>query len=59
MVILPSQLTVFAEVDDVLVKNVATADPNSVEFTGLTAATTYYFKIFPYNGSNASVNYKN
>lgn len=44
--------------DDVLVKNVAAADPNSVEFTGLTASTTYYFKIFPYNGTDETVNYK-
>lgn len=47
-----------AEVDDVLVKNVAAASPNSVEFTGLTASTTYYFRIFPYNGTGETVNYK-
>jgi len=46
-----------AEADDVLVKNVA-AGTNSVDFTGLTASTNYYFKIFPYNGTGSTILYK-
>ncbi|MBK9290018.1 MAG: hypothetical protein IPM52_00045 [Bacteroidetes bacterium] len=30
----------------------------SHQFTGLTPGTTHYFKLFPYNGSGASINYK-
>ena len=44
------------ETDATLVKNVGTGQ--SAIFSGLTAETTYYFKIFPYNGSGGSINYK-
>lgn len=45
------------EADGTLVKNVA-AGIEEVEFTGLAASTEYFFKIFPYNGSGALINYK-
>lgn len=43
--------------DSVLVKNVNAAVQSKI-FTGLTPNTTYYFKIFPYNGTGESSNYK-
>lgn len=43
--------------DGALVKNVA-AGVGSHEFTGLTELTEYFFKIYPYNGSGATINYK-
>jgi hypothetical protein len=43
--------------DSLLVKNVNAGIHNAV-FTGLTENTTYYFKIYPYNGSGTSSNYK-
>ncbi|MBE0661953.1 MAG: choice-of-anchor J domain-containing protein [Bacteroidales bacterium] len=46
-----------SEADGALVKNVA-AGVESHEFTGLAASTEHFFKIFPYNGVGAAVNYK-
>ena len=46
-----------ATADATLVKNVAAA-VGMHQFTGLTQNTTYYFKIFPYNGSGTSINYR-
>lgn len=46
-----------AEADALLVKNVDAGVQTAV-FTGLTPETTYYFKIYPYNGTGALVNYK-
>ncbi|MBU1370281.1 MAG: S8 family serine peptidase, partial [Bacteroidetes bacterium] len=46
-----------AEADALLVKNVGSSI-QSVSFSGLDAATTYYFKVFPYNGTGSIVNYK-
>ncbi|MDP3463439.1 MAG: PKD domain-containing protein [Bacteroidales bacterium] len=43
--------------DGYLVKNVA-AGSGTYEFTMLSSSNTYYFKIFPYNGSTATINYK-
>lgn len=43
--------------DGSLVKNVQ-KDIEMHQFTGLTQGTTYYFKIYPYNGSGSSINYK-
>lgn len=40
-----------------LVQNVS-AGLHSHQFTGLDAETTYYFKIFPYNGLETTINYK-
>lgn len=45
------------ESDGLLVKNVA-AGTQSAVFSGLQSETTYYFRIFPYNGSGAGINYK-
>lgn len=45
------------ESDAALVKNVAQGTA-IVEFTGLAASTTYYFKIWPYSNSGASIDYK-
>ncbi len=45
------------EADGALVKNVAQGVQNH-QFTGLLPSTTYYFKIFPYNGIGATINYK-
>ncbi|MDX9747238.1 MAG: lamin tail domain-containing protein [Paludibacter sp.] len=45
------------ESDGTLVKNVA-KELEIVEFTGLAAGTTYYFKIWPYSNSGASIDYK-
>ncbi|MCK9452942.1 MAG: DUF5689 domain-containing protein [Bacteroidales bacterium] len=46
-----------AEVDGGLVKNIA-AGVQSHTFTGLSDNSSYFFKIFAYNGSDAEVNYK-
>ena len=46
-----------AEEDAALIRNVS-YDNGIYQFTGLTANTTYYFKIYPYNGTGVSVNYK-
>lgn len=43
--------------DGTLVQNVA-AGVEAFTFTGLDPNTTYCFKIFPYNGSGATINYK-
>jgi hypothetical protein len=40
-----------------LVQNVASGT-QTFQYTGLTPFTTYYFKVYPYNGSGAAVNYK-
>lgn len=45
------------ETDGLLVKNIASGVQTAV-FTGLNAATQYYFKIFPYNGAGSTINYK-
>lgn len=45
------------EADGLLVKNVAQGT-QSVAFTGLSSETTYYFKLFPYNGIGNQINYK-
>lgn len=45
------------ETNGTLVKNVTQGD-EIVEFTGLAAGTTYYFKIWPYSNSGASIDYK-
>ncbi|HBG70525.1 MAG: hypothetical protein A2W93_03660 [Bacteroidetes bacterium GWF2_43_63] len=45
------------ESDATLVKNIS-AGIQSVSFSGLTASTTYYFKIYPYSNSASNVNYK-
>jgi hypothetical protein len=45
------------EADGGLVKNIA-AGVGSHQFTGLTAETDYFFKIFPYNGTAGAINYK-
>ncbi len=45
------------ESNGTLVKNVAQGD-EIVEFAGLAAGTTYYFKIWPYSNSGASIDYK-
>lgn len=46
-----------AETNGTLVRNVASG-VQTYKFTGLTASTQYYFKVFPYNGSAAQINYK-
>ncbi|MDY0076981.1 MAG: DUF5689 domain-containing protein [Bacteroidales bacterium] len=46
-----------AEVDGALVKNIA-AGIQSHTFTGLADNSSYFFKIFAYNGSDTEVNYK-
>lgn len=40
-----------------LVKNIP-AGVQTVSFTGLSASTTCFFKIYPYNGTSTTVNYK-
>lgn len=45
-----------AEVNSALVRNVASGF-ETWQFTGLTSGSTYYFKVFPYNGSGTMVNY--
>lgn len=46
-----------AETNSTLVRNVA-AGVQTFTFEGLNALTTYYFKIFPYNGTGTTINYK-
>lgn len=46
-----------AETNGTLVRNVA-AGVQAHTFTGLTPSTAYYFKIWPYNGTGAQINYK-
>lgn len=46
-----------AEADALLVKNVGSTIQNT-SFGGLDVATTYYFKIFPYNGVGSTINFK-
>jgi hypothetical protein len=46
------------EINGSLVKNVAQGD-KIVEFTTLTAGTTYFFKIWAYTNSGANIGYKN
>ncbi|MGB4204367.1 MAG: T9SS type A sorting domain-containing protein [Bacteroidales bacterium] len=45
------------EADGGLVKNVVSAKGDH-QFTGLEPETEYFFKIFPYNGTGAGINYK-
>jgi hypothetical protein len=45
------------ESDGTLVKNIAQG-VQTVTFTGLSLGTTYYFKIYPYTGASATINYK-
>ncbi len=44
--------------DNAAVKNVAHGSGASYVWTSLDAATQYFFKIFPYNGSGDLINYK-
>jgi hypothetical protein len=46
-----------AESDGLLVRNIAQG-VQSFAFTGLNPETTYFFKIFPYNGTGNLINYK-
>lgn len=46
-----------AETDGLLVKNIMAGTQTAV-FSGLQSETTYYFRIFPYNGTGAGINYK-
>lgn len=46
-----------AQNDGANVKNVAHGI-QTIQWTGLTAGTQYFFKIFPYTGSGSSINYK-
>jgi hypothetical protein len=46
-----------AQADSLLVKNIDQS-VQTYKFTGLTPATGYYFKIYPYNGSGPASNYK-
>lgn len=46
-----------SEADALLVKNVTQGTQN-IAFTGLNPETTYFFKIFPYNGLGNQINYK-
>ncbi|OYT10507.1 MAG: hypothetical protein B6I18_08750, partial [Bacteroidetes bacterium 4572_112] len=45
------------EADATLIKNIAHGT-ETVTFTGLTASTTYYFKIFPYTNSGSDIDFK-
>ncbi len=45
------------ETDGTLVKNVVSAKGDH-QFTSLEPETEYFFKIFPYNGTGAGINYK-
>jgi hypothetical protein len=45
------------ETNGLLVKNITSGTETAV-FTGLNKNTSYYFKIFPYNGSGSAINYK-
>jgi len=44
--------------DDAGVKNIPHGSDGSYQWQGLNPATTYYFKIFAYNGSGLTINYK-
>jgi hypothetical protein len=46
-----------AESDAALIKNIAHG-VQTATISGLTASTTYYFKIFPYTNSATNINYK-
>jgi hypothetical protein len=46
----------YPEADGGLTKNMA-AGVGTYQFTGLNPLTTYYFKIYPYNGSGTAINY--
>jgi len=46
-----------AEADGGLVKNIASG-VGTHQFTSLASETAYFFKIFPYNGNGATINYK-
>lgn len=46
-----------AETNATLVRNVA-AGAQTYTFDGLNANTTYYFKIYPYNGTGTEINFK-
>ncbi|MDP2300943.1 MAG: T9SS type A sorting domain-containing protein [Ignavibacteria bacterium] len=46
-----------AESDAALIKNIAHG-VQTATISGLTASTTYYFKIFPYTNSGSNINYK-
>lgn len=46
-----------AETNSLLVRNVAGGN-QTYTFTGLEGSATYYFKIFPYNGTGNLINYK-
>ncbi len=45
------------ETDGGLIKNIA-ASVETFQFTGLSETTTYYFKIYPYNGTGSQINYR-
>lgn len=45
------------ETDGGLIKNIA-AGVETFQFTGLSETTTYYFKIYPYNGTGSQINYR-
>jgi hypothetical protein len=47
-----------AESDGALVKNVDHGSGGTASITGLSANTTYYFKVFPYSNSGTNINYK-
>ena len=38
--------------------NILYSATDNYVFTGLTSSTSYYFKIYPYNGNNGQINYK-
>ena len=46
-----------AETNGLLIQNIS-AGVMTYQFTGLAPSTTYYFKIFPYNGTGSTINYK-
>jgi hypothetical protein len=46
-----------AQTDGANVKNI-NHGVQTYQWTGLTAGTQYFFKIFPYNGSGSTINYK-
>lgn len=58
----PVDATVYADDTDLsdgtAKAHITYAAADTFKFTGLTAATSYYFKIFPYNGDGSLRNYK-